>query len=436
MNSLCSTPAQTNPDPRRQAPKTFFLLLLHRQSGIIVDVRDFDKLPLGEPSHSSSDNRHDLDPRYSQPTRRQFVVGAACALLGCACKRSEASLVQANASLLHPSKEALFYTKNHDHSIVCELCPRNCKVPHGGHGYCRVRVNRNGRYFSIVYNRPCAIHLDPIEKKPLFHVYPGTKAYSLGTVGCNLHCKFCQNWDIAQANPEEIPVPLKSPEAIAEAAFRQDARLLAFTYNEPTVFYEYMIDCAKAAAQRGIESVVISNGYMNDAPMKHLLPNVKAVKIDLKSFSPSFYRDICDGNRDPVLKTLKTIADAGTWLEIVCLLIPSLNDKDDEIQRLAAWVLKELGPNVPIHFTRYQPLYQLRNLPPTPAETLNRARQLAIKAGCRFVYTGNVPGLPGEDTPCYSCGKLLIRRYGYLIRENLIRDNRCPACHTIVPGIW
>jgi len=369
-------------------------------------------------------------------TRRQFLGGATLAFLAGTCGR----LAAAGASGPLPEgivpREAEFWTRLDNNAIRCDLCPRHCRVAEGKRGYCRVRENRGGSYFTLVHSRPCAMHLDPIEKKPFFHVLPGTKAFSLATVGCNLHCKFCQNWDIAQASPEDVPAAVRPPDSIAEAAARAGARTLAFTYSEPTVFYEYMRDCAKAAAGRGIHSILISNGFINEAPLRALLPHLKAVKIDLKAFTQSFYGDVCDGLLAPVLETLKIIAGSGVWLEIVCLVIPTLNDHPQELQRLAAWVVKELGPDVPLHFTRYQPLYQLRNLPPTPPATLLRARDLALQEGCRFVYTGNVPGLSGQDTACPFCGKTLVSRYSYVIRENLLRGNRCPSCQRVIPGAW
>lgn len=358
------------------------------------------------------------------------------AIVATTCHQAGASGEKALANTARPSHEASFYTKLDAGRIRCDLCPRRCHVPDGARGYCRVRENRGGRYYTLVQDQPCAIHLDPIEKKPLFHVYPGSKAFSLATAGCNLHCKFCQNWDIAQATPEDVHSQILKPDAVADSAAKAGARTLAFTYSEPTVFYEYMIECTKAAKRRNIDSVVITNGFINAEPLEQLLPCIKAIKIDLKSFSESFYSRICDGRLAPVTETLKRIRSAGTWMEIVCLLIPTLNDSDAEIQSLAAWVAKELGTSVPLHFTRFQPLYQLRNLPPTPPETLLRAKTLANQEGCRFVYTGNVPGLAGQDTLCHSCGKTLVRRYGHLIQENRIQDGRCPYCKTVLPGLW
>lgn len=332
--------------------------------------------------------------------------------------------------------EAQFYETLADKSVRCGLCPRHCVVPDGRRGYCRVRENRGGRYVTLVYGRSCAANVDPIEKKPLFHVYPGSKAFSIATVGCNIHCKFCQNWDISQANPEDVPVPYRGPADIAAAAGSAGARTIAYTYSEPTIFYEYLADCARAGRERGIESVVVTNGFMAEAPQAKLLPLLKAVKVDLKAFTQSFYGDVCEGFLDPVLASLKRLAASGVWLEIVCLLIPTLNDSADETKRMSAWIVKELGPNVPVHFTRYHPMYRIKNLPPTPSETLLKARAIAMAEGCRFAYSGNVPGLEGQDTICPSCKKPVVRRYGYQILENTIKDGACGACGAVIPGVW
>jgi pyruvate formate lyase activating enzyme len=320
--------------------------------------------------------------------------------------------------------------------VRCGLCPRRCVVPDGGRGYCRVRANRGGRYVTLVYGRPCAANLDPIEKKPFFHVYPGSQAYSIATVGCNMHCRFCQNWDIAQASPEDAPVPYRGPEDVAAEAARLKARTIAYTYSEPTIFYEYLADCARAGRERGIESVMVSNGFIADAPQRALFPLMKAIKIDLKAFTQSFYGEICDGVLEPVLETLKRLAGSGVWYEIVVLVIPTLNDGADEIARMSAWIVKALGPEVPVHFSRYHPMYRLRNLPPTPEATLLKARETARKEGCRFVYIGNVPGTEGQDTVCPGCGKTIIRRYGYRIEANHIRDGKCTFCGRAIPGVW
>jgi pyruvate formate lyase activating enzyme len=368
--------------------------------------------------------------------RRDFLARAGVACAGLACAKVWGGSLPPTAPLSAMPHEAQFYETLGDKSVRCGLCPRHCQVPDGQRGYCGVRENQGGRYATLVYGRCSAANLDPIEKKPFFHVHPGTKAYSIATVGCNLHCKFCQNWDIAQAGPEELTGPYRRPEDIAEAARRSGAKTLAYTYNEPTIFYEYMTDCARAARTLGLDSIVVSNGFIAEAPQKVLLPLVKAVKVDLKAFTPSFYSGVCDGLLEPVLASLKRLAASGVWLEIVCLLIPTLNDNPDETRRMAAWVVKELGPNVPLHFTRFHPMYRLKNLPPTPPEMLLRARAVAMEEGCRFVYSGNVPGLEGQDTLCPACRKPVIRRYGHRILENTLKAGACSACGAAIPGVW
>ncbi len=369
-------------------------------------------------------------------SRRGFLA-AAGATLAAGTLSGGLHTAAANARPEAPSPhEALFYERLKGNNVQCALCPRRCRVPAGERGYCRVRENREGRYLALTYGHPCAMNLDPVEKKPFFHVHPGTKAFSIATVGCNIHCRFCQNWDISQARPEELVTAYRTPDDIAAEAVRLGARSIAYTYSEPTVFYEYMLDCSKAARARGLDSIVVSNGFINDAPQRALFPHIKAIKIDLKAFTPDFYKDVCDGRLQPVLDTLKRLSTSGVWFEVVCLLIPTLNDGTDEIRRMAAWIVKELGPAVPLHFTRYQPLYQLRNLPPTPTDTILRARETAMNEGCLFVYTGNLPGLEGQDTQCPSCQGIVIRRYGYHIRENNLNAGKCGHCGRDIPGLW
>jgi pyruvate formate lyase activating enzyme len=364
-------------------------------------------------------------------SRRMFLgsVGGAC--LGLTLAR--------NAGAEEPGTqppEARFYEKLEGDDVRCLLCPWSCVVGPGERGRCRVRENRSGRYYSLVYGRPCARNNDPIEKKPLFHVYPGSRAYSIATVGCNLECRFCQNWDISQASPEDVPAPYRSPAQIAAEAGQTGARTIAYTYSEPTVFAEYMIDCAKAARKRGIGNVCISSGFIAAEPLKEIASLMTAIKIDLKAFTPAFYENTCSARLEPVLSALKQIVSRGTWLEVVVLVIPTLNDSSREISEMSRWIVRELGPNVPIHFTRYHPAYKIRGIPPTPPATLETARKTAMGEGCRFVYAGNMPGMPGEKTGCPECGRVLIDRYGFRVTENRIRDGKCPDCGSVIPGVW
>ncbi|MBN1673255.1 MAG: AmmeMemoRadiSam system radical SAM enzyme [Kiritimatiellae bacterium] len=331
-------------------------------------------------------------------------------------------------------REARFYEKLDGGKVRCGVCPRRCVVADGERGYCRVRENRKGTYYSLVYGYPVSIHLDPIEKKPFFHVYPGSKAFSLATVGCNFTCRFCQNWEISQASPADFRRPFVAPEAIAQAAAHAKAKTIAYTYNEPTVFCEYAIDCAKAGNALGIDSVVVSNGFIGAEAQKALLPHVKAVKVDLKSFSQAFYADMCGGVLQPVLDSLKRIRESGTWLEIVTLLIPTLNDGADEIKRMSDWIVKELGPDVPIHFTPYHPAYKVRNIAATPPAVLRRAREIALGQGCRYVYGGGLPGGASENTWCPKCATLVVDRYAYHVTDH--GKGQCPKCGERIPGVW
>ena len=365
-------------------------------------------------------------------SRRRFLATLGAGTAACAWPRWGGALPTADAS----PHEAAFYEKEDDGTVHCRLCPRGCRVREGQRGYCRVRENRAGKYYSLIYGRPCAMHLDPIEKKPFFHVYPGSQAYSIATVGCVLSCKFCQNWDISQAKPEDVSVPYRSPESMAAAATRSGARVMAYTYGEPIVFHEYMTDCARTAQSLGLDNVMVSSGFIREPALRALFPLMKAIKIDLKAFTQEFYEGVCGGALQPVLNTLSCLASAGVWYEIVVLIIPTLNDAPDEIKRLAAWVVKELGPDVPLHFSRFHPTYKMKNIPPTPLATLQRTRNLALGEGCRYVYIGNVPGAEGQDTVCPECKAMLIRRYGYRILENNLQDGRCPACRQLIPGVW
>jgi len=320
--------------------------------------------------------------------------------------------------------------------VRCTLCPWQCVVEPGERGRCRVRENRDGNYVTLVHGRPCSLNNDPVEKKPFFHVLPGSKALSLATVGCNIECKFCQNWDISQADPYVVRPEYRSPSDIVKAAMSHGSELIAYTYSEPTVFIEFVLDCADESRGKGIGNVVVSNGFIGKDALRTLCRSVTAIKIDLKAFTESFYSNTCSARLGPVLDSLKTIRECGTWLEIVNLLIPGLNDSESEIRGMARWIVRELGSDVPVHFTRYHPAYKIRNIPPTPPATLAMARSAAADEGCRFAYAGNLPGQEGENTFCPSCKKLIIRRYGFMVLENRLVDGKCAGCKSAIPGVW
>lgn len=335
-----------------------------------------------------------------------------------------------------PVKEAMYYKKLEAKRIQCELCPQECKVADLERGTCGVRENRNGIYYTLVHSRPCTLHIDPIEKKPLFHYLPGTTAFSLATAGCNIECKFCQNWEISQFRPEQVESIYLPPNQLAALAKKYNCPTIAYTYSEPVIFYEYVYDTAIEANKLNIGSVIISNGYIKEKPLIELCKHLKAVKIDFKAFTEDFYRDICRGHLNPVLDTLKILKKIGIWFELVVLIIPTLNDSEKENVEMAKWIYKNLGSNVPVHFSRFYPNYKLKNLAPTPISTLEKCRNLAMKEGLNYVYIGNVPGHEGENTYCPKCKNIVIKRIGYSILEINLNKNKCRHCNEPIPGIF
>jgi pyruvate formate lyase activating enzyme len=320
--------------------------------------------------------------------------------------------------------------------VECELCPRKCRVADRERGTCGVRENRGGDYYTLVHSRPCSLHLDPIEKKPLNHVLPGSGSLSLATPGCNMDCKFCQNWEIAQVRPEQVRTFDLPPERVAQIAVENNAPTIACTYTEPVIFAEYVHDIAVAANKKNVRTMIISNGYIEQKALDDLIEVLGAVKIDLKAFTEKFYRETCDGELKPVLETLRRLRKKGLWTEIVVLLVPTLNDGEKELREMARFVRDDLGPEVPIHFTRFHPYYRIRNLPRTPVATLEKAREIAMAEGLQFVYTGNVPGHPGNNTYCPKCGERVIHRVGMSVAQNRLADGKCPDCQHAIPGVW
>jgi pyruvate formate lyase activating enzyme len=333
-------------------------------------------------------------------------------------------------------REAGFYEKLPNKKVKCKLCPRECVIDDRERGYCGVRENRGGTYYTLVHSRVCAANIDPIEKKPFFHFHPGTLAFSIATAGCNVNCKFCQNWEISQVRPEQVTGDYMPPRRVTEIARQNRCRAVAYTYSEPVIYYEYMSDTAAAAREAGVKSVVVSGGYIQQEPLKRLCACVDAIKIDLKAFSEKFYKEVVNGELKPVLETLAAIRAAGTWNEIVYLVIPGLNDSEREFAGLAKWVKAELGPDVPLHFSRFYPQYLLKNVPPTPVATLERAKAIADTEGLHYVYVGNVPGHPGESTYCPKCRKPVVRRAGYSVEAIEIRSGKCRYCQQPIAGVW
>jgi len=332
--------------------------------------------------------------------------------------------------------EARYYEKLPHKKIKCKLCPKECVIDDRERGYCGVRENREGTYYSLVYSRPCTYHADPIEKKPLFHFHPGSLAFSIATAGCNVNCKFCQNWQISQSRPEQIRSIYMTPEKTAELAKRNNSISIAYTYSEPTIFYEYMMDTAIAGHAKDIKSVVVTAGYIQQKPLIELCKNVDAIKVDLKAFSEKYYNDIVNGELKPVLDSLLTMKKMNVWTEIVYLVVPTLNDSDKEFTELCKWIKQNLGKDVPVHFTRFHPQYLLKNLPVTPVRTLDKAKEIADAEGLQYVYVGNVPGHKAESTYCPKCNKIIVNRIGYTIREINIKNNKCTFCDSEIAGIW
>lgn len=332
--------------------------------------------------------------------------------------------------------QALYWESLEKDYIQCNLCPRRCTLNKGQKGFCRARKNVDGILYTLTYGQPVALHIDPIEKKPLAHVYPGTKSFSIATAGCNLKCKFCQNWEISQLDAEKVKVKFIRPEEIIAMTKKSGSKTIAFTYTEPMIFYEYMLDIAKLAKKEGIACVMHSAGYVNEKPLREIAGYLKAANIDLKGFSDKFYSSFCLGGLEPVLNTLKTLKEEGVWLEITNLLIPGANDSEQDIRKLCEWVKENLGPDTPIHFSRFHPMYKLTNLSPTPLSALIRAKNIAKETGLHFIYIGNVPQNIGENTLCPGCGELLIKRIGYQVLENHISEGKCSFCGKVIPGIW
>jgi pyruvate formate lyase activating enzyme len=330
-------------------------------------------------------------------------------------------------------RKALFWSSEQEQNVKCLLCPHECRIGHGKAGICRVRKNLNGTLFSMIYGEPVAIHTDPIEKKPLFHFYPGKQILSIGTFGCNFQCTFCQNWHLSQKEHESGRAKRLKPEELVRDAAKIDGNIgVAYTYNEPIVFYEYMLETAHMVHSTGLKNVMVSNGFINPEPLERLMPVMDAFNIDLKSFNDGFYRKLTGGNLDPVLVTMKNIVLAGKHLEITHLVIPGLNDSMEEFHCLTDWIVKELGVDVPLHLSRYFPAFKMSQ-PPTPLPVLQQFADLAARK-LHFVFTGNVSGNDFSNTFCPHCHTLLISRQGYnILVTGLTGEGRCSHCGAVIP---
>jgi pyruvate formate lyase activating enzyme len=335
----------------------------------------------------------------------------------------------------HPTR---FWTRLEDGRVRCDVCPRACALHEGQRGFCFVRARQGDRIVLTTYGRSSGFCVDPIEKKPLNHFLPGTSVLSFGTAGCNLGCRFCQNWDISKSREVDTLADAASPEGIAEAAERLGCRSVAFTYNDPVIFLEYAIDVADACRERGIKAVAVTAGYISPEPRRELYAHMDAANVDLKAFTEDFYHRVCFGHLAPVLETLEYLKhETDVWFEITNLLIPGENDSDGEIDAMTRWVVERLGPDVPMHFTAFHPDFKMLDHPPTPPETLTRARRIALANGLRYAYTGNVSDVRGQSTYCHACGAVLIERDWYALGDwNLTPDGRCAACGARCAGVF
>ncbi len=319
--------------------------------------------------------------------------------------------------------------------VKCELCPTECVLDDYQIGGCRVRINLKGELYSLVYGRPCAVEIDPIEKKPFFHVLPGARAFSVATVGCVLGCKFCQNWQISQARPEESRNYNLPPDDLVRKAVFYGCQAISYTYTEPTVFYEYMYDTSALASKYGVLNTMHTCGYINERPLRELSKVLQAACVDLKAFTEDFYARLCGGRLKPVLDCLLVLKDEGVWIEITNLVIPTQNDDPEKIRKMCRWIYRNLGPDVPVHFSRFFPYYKMKNLPPTPLATLRMARQIALEEGMRYVYIGNIRS-EAENTYCPNCRRVIIERRGYYVKDVKIKDSKCIYCGFHIAGIW
>jgi pyruvate formate lyase activating enzyme len=341
-----------------------------------------------------------------------------------------------NAASPSSGSRALFFASTKGNRVECRLCFRHCVIPDRRRGFCRVRENRRGELWSLVFGRPVGLQIDPIELEPMYHFVPGHKNLCVYTASCNFRCKHCQNWSVSQVAPEQISSLSRSPQEIVEEAIKAGCRSISHSINEPTIFYEMMLEVARQARQRGLLTLCHTNGGIAPGPLVELLKVLDGVTVDLKAFNEGFYRDICEARLEPVLATLKTIRAAGKHLEIVNLVIPTVNDQIDEIRSMSRFIVQHLGPEVPLHFTRFSPRYKMTHLPPTPIKTLEAAAAAAQKEGVRFVYLGNVVGHPGNSTYCPECRRMLIERSHFLVLNNYLRKGSCPSCNEKIPGIW
>jgi pyruvate formate lyase activating enzyme len=333
-------------------------------------------------------------------------------------------------------KEAMLYEKLSDRRVHCHLCNHRCLIGEGKRGICAVRENRGGTLYTLVYRRLISRNVDPVEKKPMFHFAPGSRSFSVATVGCNFRCDFCQNYEISQMPREKNQVTGEdvAPEEIVAMARNTGCKTIAYTYTEPTIYFEYAYDIAQRASKEGLKNIFVTNGYMTEEALRTFHPHLHGANVDLKAFRDEFYRERCGGRLEGVLHSLRVMRELGVWVEITTLIIPGLNDSEEELRDLAGFIVS-LGKEVPWHISRFHPMYRMLDRSPTAVKILDRARKMGLEAGLRYVYTGNVPGDAGEDTFCYHCGQLLVDRLGFQVLKYRIVEKKCPKCGMPLDGV-
>ena len=367
--------------------------------------------------------------------KRDFLKQGFLSAAALACTPSLAIAGMGEKELWKWSKEAMFWSPT-PRGTKCLICPNECVIKEGEAGDCRNRVNHEGKLFSIAYGNPCAVHIDPIEKKPLNHFLPGSKAFSVATAGCNLACLNCQNWDISQRSPHETRNYDLMPDQLVAETISNKCESIAYTYSEPISYYEYTFDSAKLAREEGIKNVLVTAGYINEEPLRNFCKYIDAANVDLKSFSNDIYLKLNAGTLQPILNTLKIIAQEGVWLEITNLVVPGWTDDLDIIKRMCNWLAENGLAEYPLHFSRFHPAYKLTQLQATPVNILIRARDIARQEGLKYVYVGNVPGLNTQNTICPKCEKVVVERRGFSILQNNIENGTCKNCGEKIPGRW
>lgn len=370
--------------------------------------------------------------------RREFMTKslqlAVAASLGTLIINEQTSEVFAVSNNYY--KKAFFYQKLNNKVVKCSICPNNCVVNPGKRGKCRVKENINGEFYTNVYSRPAIIQLDNVEKAPLFHYKPGLKMLSIATAGCNLSCKYCQNWQFALASPEQVKSFDLTPLQVVQKAKQSGCNSIGFFYTEPTVFYEYMYDTAIEAKKAGLKTIMVTAAYINPEPLKHIAAYIDAFTIGFKGFNEQYYNNVVGGSLEPVKTALKTLRGLNKHFELVTLIVPTLNDNMTEFKNMALWIKGNLGSDVPLHITRFVPEYKLQNLPATPINLMNTAWQTAKSQGLKYVYIDNLPGHEGQNTLCPKCKRNLVMRVGFKVIKNDIRNSKCPSCGSPIKGLW